>query len=118
MIKTENLKRNSTLLLNNHVVKVMSISKGSLRVFDMTENQYVQYWFGIEQFKGKPITVADLIGLGFTVKRDFFYISISPKISIKIDITKTGFDVYINDCLLRQIRFVHQLEMILFGLKD
>lgn len=117
MIKTNNLKRESLLLLGEDLVSVMSISKSSLRVFNVTKDKYIQYWYGIENFKGVPIDNELLVELGFkaNIKKSSFTLFINARLFEVKEVEGGFWNVKYVGCTIKQIRFIHELQLIISG---
>jgi len=65
MINTNDLKRGNQVLYGDDIVVVLTIAKTSLRVYNITKDNYIEKWLSDKEFEPLPLSKDVMLGLGF-----------------------------------------------------
>jgi len=124
MIDTSELMRENLLVYGDDIVSVLTIAKSSLRVYNVTQDNYIQLWVNKNKLNPLPIYDKGLSSLGFYKSgNDGNWYKEGKTNSVKVAkikdsdnyILSVGFlDKYMT---IRQVDYMHDLKNFLSLLK-
>jgi len=111
-MNNDELKRHNLLLYEGNIVEVLTISKTSLRVFNISNDNYIGQWVDTNKFDPLPLSARIVEDMGFDNNRTYFKKVVKGR---SVFISPNTREEWVLDLCLRDCKFVFKYHHDLYN---